>query len=69
MSQSFSQNLEDFMEESVIELYRQDTIEVQQAFLIKSLKPDVSVDNVPFPLDIYFFNESPNVFFLYCVNF
>ena len=57
VSQSFAQNLEYFMEESVIELYRHATIEEKQAFMSESLKLDISVENEPFPLDIDLFNE------------
>ena len=39
--QSFSQNLEDFVEETVIELYMHATTKEKQAFLSKILKPEV----------------------------
>ena len=45
------------MEESVIEMYKHATIEETQAFLLKICKPNVSIENVPFPLDIDLFNE------------
>ena len=55
--QSFSQNLKYFVKESVIELYMHATAEEKQAFLIKILKPEIYVENEPFPLDIDLFNE------------
>ena len=54
---SFSQNLQDFMEESVIELYKHSFAKVKQVFLLKILKPNASIENQRFPLDIDLFNE------------
>ena len=41
----------------MIELYRHANEEVKQVVLIKNLKPDVSIENVPLPLYIDMFNE------------
>ena len=45
------------MEDNVIELYIHAIVEVKQTFLLKNLKYDVSVSNIPFPLDIDMINE------------
>ena len=45
------------MEENLIELYMHAIVEVKQTFLLKNLKSDVSVSNIPFPLDIDMINE------------
>ena len=57
VTQSFTQNLEYFIEENVIELYIHVAVEEKQAFLSKRIKPKISIENVPFPLDIDLFNE------------
>ena len=38
-------------------MYRHATVEIKQYLLVKILKLDVLVENVPFPLDIDLFNE------------
>ena len=42
--QYFTQNLEDFVEESVIEQYRHVAVEEKLECLSKSLKPEVSIE-------------------------
>ena len=55
--QSFTQNLEYFAEESLIEQFRHAVAEEKQIFNSKSLKPEISIESEPFPLDIGLFNE------------
>ena len=56
LPQSFSQNLEDLVEENLIEQFIHLTIEEKQFFYSKSFNPDTFVVTEPFSLDINLFN-------------
>ena len=55
--QSFTQNLEYFTEENLIEQFRHAVVEEKQIFYSKIPKLDISVETEPFPFDINMFNE------------
>ena len=54
---SFTQSREEFVEEYLIQLFRNENVEEKQPFFSKCFTYDVSLANQPFPLDVNLFNE------------
>ena len=47
----------DFNEESIVQFFRESTIEQKQVFSKTCFKPDVLLQNQPFPVDSILFND------------
>ena len=57
LPQLFTQNLDYFAEESLIEQFKHAIIEDKRIFYSKIINPDISIETKHFPIDINLFNE------------
>ena len=53
----FTQVFKEFNEESIIQYFRESTIEQKQDLFNICFKPDIQLQNHPFPIDSSLFNE------------
>ena len=53
----FNQNSKEYNEESIVQYFRESTVEQKQDFFKICFKPDIQLQNQPFPIDANIFNK------------